>query len=87
LCGVYPLDFHGHPFLFSKLTYDVKDSPPIIVLCRATPVLVVNHVTTAAANASDFTPIWSTHRSAIGEAKMQHVIVQRGTLATPMNLK
>ena len=33
----------ANPHLFSKLPYDpVKDLTPIIVLCRITPVLVVN---------------------------------------------
>ena len=33
----------ANPHLFSKLGYDpVKDLPPIIVLCRITPVLVIN---------------------------------------------
>ena len=34
--------FTANPHLFSKLPYDRKDFTPIIVLCRATPVLVVN---------------------------------------------
>src|SRR5262245_34798713 len=34
--------FTANPFLFGKLPYDTKDFTPIMVLCRATPVLVVN---------------------------------------------
>jgi tripartite-type tricarboxylate transporter receptor subunit TctC len=34
--------FTANPFLFNKLGYEVADFTPIIVLCRITPVLVVN---------------------------------------------
>jgi tripartite-type tricarboxylate transporter receptor subunit TctC len=34
--------FTANPALISKLNYDPKDFTPIIVLCRASPVLVVN---------------------------------------------
>ena len=34
--------FTANPALFSKLSYDPKEFTPIIVLCRASPVLVVN---------------------------------------------
>ena len=34
--------FTANPALFSRLTYDPGDFTPIIVLCRASPVLVVN---------------------------------------------
>jgi tripartite-type tricarboxylate transporter receptor subunit TctC len=34
--------FTANPHLFSKLGYEVGDFTPIIVLCRITPVLVVN---------------------------------------------
>jgi tripartite-type tricarboxylate transporter receptor subunit TctC len=33
----------ANPHLMSKLPYEIKDFTPIIVLCRATPVLVVNN--------------------------------------------
>src|SRR5262249_53355714 len=32
----------ANPYLFSKLGYEASDLTPIIVLCRITPVLVVN---------------------------------------------
>jgi tripartite-type tricarboxylate transporter receptor subunit TctC len=34
--------FTANPALFSKLSYDAKEFTPIMVLCRASPVLVVN---------------------------------------------
>lgn len=34
--------FTANPFLFSNLTYKTGEFTPIIVLCRATPMLVVN---------------------------------------------
>jgi tripartite-type tricarboxylate transporter receptor subunit TctC len=34
--------FTANPALFSKLNYDPKEFTPIIVLCRASPVLVIN---------------------------------------------
>jgi tripartite-type tricarboxylate transporter receptor subunit TctC len=34
--------FTANPALFSKLPYDPKDFTPVMVLCRASPVLVVN---------------------------------------------
>jgi len=34
--------FTANPALFSKLNYDPKEFTPIMVLCRASPVLVVN---------------------------------------------
>jgi tripartite-type tricarboxylate transporter receptor subunit TctC len=34
--------FTANPYLISKLPYNVKEFTPIIVLCRATPMLVVN---------------------------------------------
>ena len=33
--------FTANPYLFSKLSYATKEFTPILVLCRATPVLVV----------------------------------------------
>jgi tripartite-type tricarboxylate transporter receptor subunit TctC len=34
--------FTANPYLMSKLPYNIKDFVPIMVLCRITPVLVVN---------------------------------------------
>jgi tripartite-type tricarboxylate transporter receptor subunit TctC len=34
--------FTANPYLFSKLSYATKEFTPILVLCRATPVLVVH---------------------------------------------
>jgi tripartite-type tricarboxylate transporter receptor subunit TctC len=34
--------FTANPYMTSKLPYDIKDFVPIMVLCRITPVLVVN---------------------------------------------
>jgi tripartite-type tricarboxylate transporter receptor subunit TctC len=34
--------FTANPYLFSKLSYSTKEFTPILVLCRATPVLVVH---------------------------------------------
>jgi tripartite-type tricarboxylate transporter receptor subunit TctC len=34
--------FTANPFMTSKLPYDIKEFVPIMVLCRITPVLVVN---------------------------------------------
>jgi tripartite-type tricarboxylate transporter receptor subunit TctC len=44
--------FTANPALFSKLIYDPKAFTPIMVLCRASPVLVVNS-SIAAGNAQD----------------------------------
>lgn len=34
--------FTANPYMTSKLPYDIKDFVPIMVLCRITPVLVIN---------------------------------------------
>ena len=34
--------FTANPSLMSKLPYSIKDFVPIMVLCRITPVLVIN---------------------------------------------
>ncbi len=44
--------FTANPALFSKLPYDPKEFTPIMVLCRASPVLVVN-ASVAASNVQE----------------------------------